>query len=216
MSYRYVVPGYWVEGYDYTGIHGDDRDLTAAQQAAFESAYFSAAYFVEFHFTTGTSRFTSWNTNLDWGGYTWTGTGAMGTVTEVKESEKLQSMSIDFTLTIADPAILALSLSPAESYRNKPMMLYTAPMLDGAILGTPILTRTGTMDQMTVSLDKNGGSVSLRCLPAADKMLNPSNIRVNDPTQKAKYPNSRGFEYQSGLIADPHLWLSKDFQAQRY
>jgi hypothetical protein len=190
--------------------------ISDVQQTAFSSAYFSAAYFAEFQFTTGTARFTSWNTSLDWGGYTWTGAGTMGSVTPVKQSEKLQSMALDFTLTVADPAVIAAALSEAETYRNKPVYLYTAPMNDGAILGTPILTWQGVMDQMSLSLETSGGSVSLRCLPAADKMSVAQNLRINDATQKAAYPSSRGFEYQSGLIADPHLWLSKDFQAQRY
>jgi hypothetical protein len=186
------------------------------QQTAFSSAYFSAAYFAEFQFTTGTARFTSWNTSLDWGGYTWIGTGTMGSITPVKQSEKLQSMSLDFTLTVADPAVIAVALSAAETYRNKPAYLYTAPMTDGAILGVPILTWQGVMDQMSMSLESSGGSVSLRCLPVADKMSAAQNLRINDATQKAYFPASRGLEYQSGLIADPHLWLSKDFQAQRY
>lgn len=190
--------------------------ISDPQQTAFSSAYFSAAYFAEFQFTNGIARFTSWNTSLDWGGYIWAGAGTMGSVTPVKQSEKLQSMSLDFTLTVADPAIIAAALSEAETYRNKPVYLYTAPMNDGAILGTPILTWQGVMDQMSLSLESSGGSVSLRCLPAADKMSVAQNLRVNDATQKAAYPTSRGFEYQSGLIADPHLWLSKDFQAQRY
>lgn len=190
--------------------------LSPGQIAAMGAAYFSAAYFAEFHFTNGVVRLTSWNTNLEWGGYMWVGTGSLGSISEVKESEKLQSVSLDFTLTVADPAFVALSLSPAETYRNRPAYMYTVPMDDGALIGSPLLTWTGVMDQMTLALDTNGGSITLRCLPSADRMSIALNLRVNDATQKAAYPNSRGFEYQASLVADPHLWLSKDFQAQRY
>lgn len=190
-------------------------ELDPAQQAAFESAYVSAAYFAEFQFSTGTARFTSWNTNLEWGGHLWAGAGTMASVNVVKESEKLQSMSVDFTLTIADPSVVALALSAAETYRNRPMYLYTVPMEDGAMIGTPMLTWIGTMDQMTLSLGLAEGSVALRCLPAADKMLSATNLRVNDATHKASHPASRGLEYQTGLLSDSHLWLSKAFQAAR-
>lgn len=190
--------------------------LAPEQITAFSSSYFSAAYFAEFHFTTGTARFTSWNTNLDWGGYTWAGTGALGAISEVKESEKLESKSLDFTLTVADQSIVALGLSAAETYRNKSVYVYVVPMNDGVQIGTPVLTWSGLMDQMTLALGTSEGSISVRCLPLADKMGIALNLRVNDATQKAAYPTSRGFEYQTGLISDPHLWLSKDFQAQRY
>lgn len=190
--------------------------LSDPQLAALSSAHFSAAYFTEFQFTNGTLRISSWNTNLDWGGYTWIGTGALGSISEVKESEKLQSMSLDFTLTVADPAFIATALSAAETYRNKAVYVYVVPMDQGAQVGVPVLTWSGVMDQMMLSLTSSGGSVTLRCFPAADKLEAAANLRVNDATQKATYPTSRGLEYQTGLIADPHLWLSKDFQAQRY
>ncbi len=190
--------------------------LTAPQQTAFEGGYFSAAYFAEFQFTTGTARFTSWNTNLDWGGYTWAGAGTLGSINEVRDSEHLQSFSIDFTLSVADPGVVALALTSAENYRSKVMNLYTAPMQDGGILGTPVLTMSGFMDQMVVSLSDTGGSVVLRCVPASDRMQRASNLRNNDVTQQALHPGSLGFAYQAELVANPHLWLSKDFQAQRY
>jgi hypothetical protein len=187
--------------------------LTTEQQEALEATYVSVAYFVEFAFTSSTVRFTSWNTNLDWGGYTWTGAGSFGSVSEVKESEKLEVPSLDFSLTLADPAIVALGLSAAETYRGKPVAVYAAPMQSGAILGTPALCWSGNMDSMTLSMESKEGSISLRCKPTAERLGRASNIRVNHATHIKQYPTSRGFEYQADLIANPQLWLSKKLQA---
>ena len=73
------------------------------------------------------------------------------------------------------------------------------------------------MDVIAVSVDgenkEAGGTISLRCEPAAKRLRRRNALRVNAAQQKLAYPTDTGFDYQADLIANPQTWLSRLFQS---
>ena len=187
--------------------------VTSQQQTTLESRSFGMALFGSLDFSGGIVRVTTWNHDLVWGGYTWTGLGNLVSVQEVKESEKLETQVVDLVLNAANQSILALSLGEAEVYRGRSAIIYMCPMTNGALVDTPILCWQGFMDTMAVSYSGDGsGSIVVRCKPASDRLSRPSGLRVNAEQQKLILSSDLGFQYLDDLIANPQVWLSKKFQ----
>lgn len=186
----------------------------STQQTALEGRYFTIAVFLYLDFSGGIIRVSTWNHDLVWGSNTWTGLGKFVSISDAKESEKIETQPIDINLSIADSAILALAIGEAESYRGRAAYAYMCPMEDGALIGTPIQCWSGTMDIVTVSYGADGGgAISLRAKPTSDRLSRPSTFRVNHQLQQQLVLSTDlGFEYQEDLIANPQLWLSRKFQ----
>jgi hypothetical protein len=184
------------------------------QQNALSARHFGIAVFVYLNFLGGAIRLSTWNHDITWGANTWTGLGKFISISDAKESEKIETQPLDMSLNIADSAILALAVGESEAYRGRTANLYMCPMEDGVLIGTPIQCWSGTMDICTVSYGADGGgSISMRAKPTSDKLSRPSTFRVNHQLQTQLInPSDLGFEYQADLIANPQLWLSRKFQ----
>lgn len=187
--------------------------VSSGQQTALESRHFGMAVFAYLGFSSGAVRVTSWNHDLTWGGYTWTGLGSLASIEQVKESEKLESQSVDLSLSAANASILALALGEAEVYRGQVATLYVCPLQDGVLIDTPIVCWNGFMDTMAINYSQDGsGIISVRCKPTTDRLSRPSGLRANAEQQKLILSTDLGFEYQADLINHPQVWLSKKFQ----
>ena len=186
---------------------------TTAQQTAMESAYVPWLVFVELFFAAATYRFTNNNVNLDWGGHTWIGVGALGDITDIKSSEKVEPSAITLTLNLAQTPWRELGFGQVSDYRGRTVNIYRAPLNDARqIIDTPILEWSGAMDVIAISAEGNSGSLSLRCEPQIKALRRPSNFRVNAAQQAVRHPTDTGFERHEGLISNTQTWLSKNFQ----
>jgi hypothetical protein len=186
---------------------------TTAQQTAMESSYVPWLVFVEMFFTTSTYRFTNNNVNLPWGGYTWIGVGALGDITEIKSSEKIEPSAITLSLNLAQTPWRTLGFGSVDEYRGKVINIYRAPLdVNRQIIDTPVLEWTGTMDVIGLSAEGSSSSISMRCEPQIKALRRPSNFRVNAAQQAMRYPSDTGFERHEDLIKNPQTWLSKNFQ----
>lgn len=187
--------------------------LSTPQQTALQQPLARAAYFLELQFSGGTSRLTSFNQSIDWGGYTWSGMGQVLSLSAVSSSEGADPRSITVTIAAAAPGMLALAVGPVEEYRGRIAKLYMAP-LDAAyqLVGTPVLAWRGVMDTAAVSVDGEDGSVQIKCENAAYALKRRPALRVNAAQHKLRYPGETGLDYLTDLIANPQLWLSRRFQ----
>jgi hypothetical protein len=186
--------------------------VTTGQQTALESRSFAMALFAYLDFSGGAVRVTSWNHDLVWGGYTWTGLGNLASISDVQDSEKLDTSAIDMNLNAANATILALAMGEAEAYRGRTASIYMCPMSNGALIDDPIAVWSGYMDTMAITYTSSGGTVSVRCYPMSEKLARASGLRTNADQQKLVLSTDLGFQYQADLIANPQVWLSKKMQ----
>ena len=189
--------------------------VSAAQQAAFEQPMVPWAFFVEMQFASGTQRFSNFNQNFSWGGFTWYSLGGAGSIGEIRSTEKVEPAPVTLSLSVAQAEWLALAVGAVEDYRGRTIKIYQCPLTDRyQLIDTPMLAWEGDMDIIAVSVEGEAGSVTMRCEPAAKRLRRRNALRVNAQQQRARYWNDAGFDFQAQLLANPVTWLSTTFQRQ--
>lgn len=188
--------------------------LSAPQQTELEKPVTRVIYFVEFQFSGGTQRISTFNQPIDWGGYTWSGLGQLVDISNVEEQEGTDPNAITINL-ISRSDWLAVAIGPVEEYRGLPALIYMAPMDETFVLvGTPALAWRGAMDTVFIGISGKDGNVQIKCETAAYQFKRRPTYRLNAAQHKKVYPNDTGFDYLNNLIANPQLWLSKRFQSK--
>jgi hypothetical protein len=186
---------------------------TTAQQTALEKTVVPVAYFAEFDFRGGKVRLSNFNQTVTWGGFEWLGLGALGNISEVEESDGVESKALNFTLNIAQVSILSLAVGAVEEYRGRSAKLYMCPLDEQyRLIDTPVLCWRGFMDMMSVGIEGDEGQIVLKCETSAHGLKRQPAFRMNASQQRAKYPTDSGFDYLNDLISKPQLWISKKFQ----
>lgn len=175
-----------------------------------------AAYFAEMDFVDGMIRLTTWNANIIWGGFTWSGLGALASVSKVATSERPQYPAVDFTLGVQNPTILGLARGNVENYRGRDVNLYRYILSDAnTYLGDPELIWAGEMSQVRIDTGdgKNkAASISLRCEQRGRAQRNSTSLRLVSAQQEQRFPGDTALRRKEELIGKPQLWLSKKFQ----
>lgn len=188
---------------------------TSAQDTALARPVVYPVYFVEFQFQTSTARLSTMNQTINWGGFDWLGIGTMGSIDAVQESDSLTSSPMNFSINAAQPSWLALAVGPVESYRGYPAKMYFCPMTENfQLIDTPVMCWSGIMDMVSVGINGDSGSITLKCETSAYGLKRRPVLRLNAAQHKARHPTDTGFDYLTGLIANPAVWLSTRFQKQ--
>ncbi len=170
-------------------------------------------YFVEFQFAEGTSRLSTANASFTWGGFEWSGVGTIGTIGAVEESEGLESRSLNFSINAAQPSWMALAIGDVESYRGRRAKMYMCPLNESfQMIDTPVLCWSGVMDMLSVNVNGESGSITLKCETSSYGLKRRPFLRLNAAQQKKTHPTDTGLDYLTELIANPGVWLSARFQ----
>lgn len=186
---------------------------TTAQQTALEQPSVPIAYFVEFQFRDATSRVCNFTQTFTWNGFDWAGLGAIGAISEVVESSSPGAKALNFTLNISDPSILALAIGPAEQYRGRRARMWMCPLNENyQLIDTPVLCWRGTMEDMSLGVDKDKGSIQLKCETIPPGMRKSLSLRLNSAQQKKRHPTDTGFDKLNEITSGSFTWLSKRFQ----
>jgi len=186
---------------------------TTAQNTELSKPVTRTVYFAEFHFAEGTSRLSTANASFTWGGFEWSGVGTIGTIGAVEESEGMESRSLNFSINAAQPSWLALAIGDVESYRGRRAKMYMCPLNEAfQLVDTPVLCWSGGMDMLSVNVNGESGSITLKCETSSYGLKRRPSLRVNAAQQKKAHPTDTGLDYLTDLIANPGIWLSKRFQ----
>jgi hypothetical protein len=186
---------------------------TTAQQTALEKPVVRTAWFLELQFAAGTLRVCSFGQTFAWGGFDWIGLGSLGKISAVDESAGVASSAMMFSLNVAQTSLLAIALGAVENYRGRAAKLYFCPLDEtGVLIDTPEICWRGLMDTMSAGVDGEEGQITLKCETSAFGIKRIPSLRLNAAQQRQRHSTDTGFDYLTGLIAQPQLWLSKKFQ----
>lgn len=191
--------------------------LSVNQQLEVEKPVTRVVYFIELAFSGGTTYWNTMTQNVDWGGHTWYGIGAIADISEVSEANSMESFPLSFSVNIADQSILAIAVGSVEVYRGRSAKMYMCPMAENfTLVNMPVLCWVGTMDTVAVGVDGADGKIVLKCENSAFSLKRVPNLRINAAQHKALPGNSNdlGFDYLIDLMANPQTWLSKKFQSR--
>lgn len=195
--------------------------MTVLTNSGFQSAASSPVYgelaLVELQLRSGTARYTTWPVPITVLGQTWQGTGNLGSIGALHESEDGAEEKLTLTLSPVDLGTRALALGDPSDYQDRPVRVWVG-MVDAQtfqLAGAPVLRFVGVMDQLKVERDGNTGTIALDCRTASyDVRSNPAALRLNHVQHQARFPGERGFEYLTSLIGNPAVWVSKNLQAR--
>jgi hypothetical protein len=195
--------------------------LTVLTNSGFQAAASAAAYgelaLVELQLRSGTARYTTWPVSVTVFGQTWQGTGNLGSIGALHESEDGAEEKLTLSLSPVDLGTRALALGNPSDYQDRPVRVWVG-MVDAQtfqLSGAPVLRFVGVMDQLKVERDGSTGSISLDCRTASyDVRSNPAALRLNHVQHQSRHPGERGFEYLTSLIGNPAVWVSKNLQAR--
>lgn len=188
---------------------------TAAQDAELAKAVTRTVYFIQFEFASGTSRLSTANQPLTWGGYEWSGVGSLGTIGTVDESDGLEAKSLSFTINGAQPSWLSMAVGPVEEYRGRTAKMYMCPLNEAfQMVDAPQQCWSGVMDMVSVGINDGGSTITLRCETSAYGLKRRPALRLNAAQHKKEHPTDSGLDYLNGLISNPSVWLSARFQKQ--
>lgn len=189
--------------------------ITAAQQTALEMASVKTVYLVELQFLSSTQYLNTSNIPITWNGHTWAGLGTIGSISAIEESDSVTSKAMSFALNIADPAWLSLGAGSTAEYSGRPVKMYRCPLNDSyQLIDTPERCWAGVMDMVTIGIDGEQSSISMKGETGSFRLKRGSSLRMNQAQQSQRHPTDTGFSHLAALLANPVLWMSKKFQAR--
>lgn len=173
------------------------RGLSAGNQAAVAASTVYPVLLWFGDFASGAVRVTSHPRDISWGGYTWTALGDLVGVGEIKETEEVQSNSVEFFLNGVSSTLLVKALE--AGYRRRACVLYIG-FLDtsDALVADPIAFPY-IMDRMPVRRGGTEAKISVFAESRLVDMQRSSELRYTDQQQQYLYPADRFFEYVEGL-----------------
>lgn len=195
--------------------------LDAPASAAIISRARGAHWLVEMDFASGTLYYTTNAIDISARGHTYIGLSSLAEVAVITESENASAQKGSLYFALVNPAMLAATIGNVESYRGRPARLFLQ-LIDSNYqpVGTPVQRFTGYMEPVKVTRKRQsaeGGGFTGRIeLPLSRagmaRARNVQGLRLSDAQQQLKHPGDKFYEYMTGLIEKPALWLSKRFQ----
>lgn len=193
--------------------------LDAGQLARIANSVHGAAQLIELDFSGGLQRLTTAPVTITVGGETYTGLGDFLRVSNQTESENQGQDRLTLSLSIVNPAMVALALGAVNTYRNRFARVHLQ-LFDETWqpVSTKIQRWTGYMDKVSIkrSPAKDGpgsGAIELACVRAGlARFRNATGLRLTDAQQQQRFPGDRGLENMQALVEKPSTWLSKKFQ----
>lgn len=187
------------------------RGLAAAFKTALGAGVIYPAYFAEFQFDSGTTRFWSGTDNISAdlgdGAVTWTGGALIGGVQTSGEAEDIQARKMTFTLNAVDRAYYATAI--ATKYRGRPVKLWFA--LTGSDFTTVsyyYLLEEVRIDKLSINDEGETITLTLECESRLVDLFTARRVPMtNEELQKTPaYATHTFYEYIPTLIGKKMPW----------
>jgi hypothetical protein len=175
------------------------RDLISALATGIVANVVRPAMLFEGDFQGGFVRVWSGIGDLSWNGYTWTGVGALGGISDIEETDEVKAAGITVALSGIAPEMIALALNSVR--QNKEGRLYLA-LFDGEtanLLADPYLCFEGRLDVAEIDEGPESATVSIKYENRLIDLERSRERRYTHEDQQLDYPGDRGFEYIASL-----------------
>jgi hypothetical protein len=131
--------------------------------------------------------------NLIWNGQTWSGVGNLGGISGVTASNLIQAQSVILTLNGIPSALLTDVISNCN--QTYAVQIYFGFLSAGAVVGSPILIFSGSMDVPTVTVSGETASISVSCENPLICLNLASNRTFTNDDQFIDFPTDIGFTF---------------------
>ena len=181
------------------------RSLTSALEAELAKQALRPIVLVQAQFTSGTIYVWSGVGSLSWNSQTWTGVGALGSISSVQESTEVEAQGIAIGLSGIPADLIASVLG--ECRPNAPVKVWLGAVNDaGAVIADPYQSFSGRMDVPEIEEGAETCSVSIHVENRLIDLGRARERRWTNEDQKIDYPTDRGFEYVAGIQEWNGFW----------
>lgn len=181
------------------------RDLGASVIAEIQAGTLRPVLLFEGVFATGTLNAWTGIGTLSWDSKSWVGTGALGTVSPIEETDQVRAAGVQVTMNGISAANIALAL---QSCRQGAAGKVWLALLDvsGAIVGTPYLAFSGRLDVPIIDEAGETATITISYESRLADLDLPRIRRYTDEDQRAEFADDRGLEYVAGLQDKQIAW----------
>lgn len=181
------------------------RGLSAENLTAAQALHVRPLEFVEFQFDTATVRIHNGVGTYTFNSQTWTGIGALGSVSPIEEGIELSPYGVTMELWALDPTFLAEALQ--EAVFNRTVTWYQG-FLDenGQLVDTPAILWKGSGDNTSISLGGERDVITLQCESALRFLELANGARFTDEDQQQRYSGDVLFEYLPQMMDAQVIW----------
>lgn len=184
------------------------RDLTAGMLSEIAAARLSPILLYEGEFVSGTIRYWTGYGNISWNGYTWTGLGAILSISAIEETSQVKASGVNVKLSGISSSIIGTALS--ECRLGKVGRIYFGCLdSSGNVVADPYLAFSGRLDVPTIIAEGETCTVSVTYESKLIDLQRAVERRYTDEDQKVDYPTDRGFEFVAALQEKEVTWGGK-------
>ncbi len=179
------------------------RMLTARLAAALRKRS-PLALLAEIEHPDGTARFWTGVGMLEWNGYSWAGSGALGRVTPIKQTTTLAIQEIVFSLAAVDPAIVA---TLSDDVRNRSGKVWLACIGSGNSVIDPFQIVDSELDYQSFSADADGKvGIAITARSGFYTLVRALDESWTSEEQYLVYPTDSGLDLISSLQNQELQW----------
>lgn len=153
----------------------------------------------------GTARLWSGVGTLEWDGYEWTGSGVLGSISPIKHTSEIAIQEIRFTLTGADPDIVA---QLSDDVRNRAGRAWLACLDDrGQVVPDPMQIVDAQLDFQSQQIGDDGmTTISITARTGFYTLERALDDAWTSEDQRSKYPADSGLDMISSLQNQELQW----------
>lgn len=182
------------------------RILTARQKAAIRSRVCRTAVFVYIDHPDGDIYAWSGLTDIDHGGQTWRGLGAVAAVTGVQSASEIAIYDVNFVLSAVDAAFLA---GISSSVRGRQAQTWLAILGDdGQPIGGLIEMADSVLDTQNYPLGDDGmAAIQITGQSGFWFLERPPGAKWSAEEQKRVFAGDTGFDTMAAMVRRDVAWL---------
>ena len=170
------------------------RDLTTAFIDELDAEVKVPIVLFEGEFEGGTLRLWTGIGELNWNNQTWTGSGHLGTISPIKETQETKAVGMRATLNGIPPAIVALALNQARrGLRSRVYLGFLNP--DYSVVANPYRSFEGRLDQPEIDMRVDDAAISINYENRLIDLERARERRHTSEDQKADFPDDLGYEF---------------------
>lgn len=184
------------------------RDLTPDFATALAARELRPVIFYEGAFASGPLRLWSGLTEIDWAGQSWSGAGALLGLGSVEETGSVVASGTVVSLSGVPPDLVQLAI--AEARQGLPGKLWLGLLTEtGAIIADPVLAFAGRLDVPEITDDAETCRITISYESRLIDLNTARSWRYTHESQKAIWPDDRGFEYVTAIQDQEIKWGRK-------
>lgn len=186
------------------------RGISAATLAALEANTATPIFFVELRIDEDSSpqiidRLHTGIGTITWGGFDWTGAGALASIDNVAEGSSLSPNAIRLGLSGIDATITDYVFN--NEYYRAPVIVYWGALTDGALVEDPSVVFSGFIESIDVVMGgEDGDSIEVTAESELILFRRAPMLRYTDQWLQSKYAGDVGLQFVDQVKTAKVAW----------